>query len=263
MQLNGLMADIIKNGLAHPPIDIHSHFNHGSPFDCPETMVHIHGLDWIEDIYKNAGVAQVGMSTYASVLEHPECIVEENQYLHKLIEEKEWMYQWVVIDPRQEQTYKQAEQMLSHPKVLGIKIHPLDHGYRLAEYSDELFAFADEHKAVVMMHPQEIDLMASLVDPYPNMKLIISHLGSQNHIDAIANAKHGNIYTDTSGGASNFNNVVEHAVNCVGSQKILFGTDVYSFVFQFSRIALSDLPTEDKENILWKNATTLFPHAFS
>ena len=48
----------------------------------------------------------------------------------------------------------------------------------------------------------------------------------------------------------------------MGSEKILFGTDTYSFAFQFGRIALSDLSLADKENILWKNATRLFSGAF-
>ena len=254
--------NIFLPNFTHKPIDIHSHFNHGSIFDCPENEKHLRGFDFIETVYQNAKVSQVGISTFASVLEHTECIVEENEYLHNLINEKEWVYQWVVIDPRQKETYKQAEKMLSHPKVLGIKIHPDYHGYNILNYADELFCFANKHKAVVLMHPQHIMKMPQYADKFPNMKLIIAHLGSKEHVDAVENAKHGNIYTDTSGGASNLNNIVEYAVKRVGSRKILFGTDTYSFAFQFGRIALSNLSFEEKENILWKNATSLFPKAF-
>ena len=104
--------------------------------------------------------------------------------------------------------------------------------------------------------------MPKCVDNYPDMKLIIAHLGSEAFVDAIAAARHGNIYTDTSGSASVNNSIVEYAVSHVGSEKILFGTDTYSFAFQFGRIALSSLPLRDKENILWKNAIRLFPKAF-
>lgn len=246
----------------HSPIDIHSHFNHGSRFDCPEDERHIRGIDFIESVYHNAEVSQVGISTFASVLEHVESIIDENEYLHKLIDKKDWVYQWVVIDPRQKQTYRQAEKMLSHPKVLGIKIHPVYHGYNILDYAGELFGFANKHKAVVLMHPQHISQMSSLADGYPDMKLIIAHLSSIEHVDAIANARHGNIYTDTSGSASCCNNIVEYAVKQIGSEKILFGTDTYAFAFQFGRIALSTLSFEEKENILWKNATRLFPKAF-
>lgn len=246
--------------LAHSPIDIHSHFNHGSRFDCPEDVSHLRSLDFVESVYQKAGVSAVGMSTFASVLNHVECVFEENLYLHKLIDEKDWIYQWVVIDPRQKKTYEQAEKMLSHPKVLGIKIQSFEQKYDIREYADALFSFANEHKTVVLMHPHYISQMPSFVDHYPDMKLIIAHIASKEHVDAIASAKHGNVYTDTSGGASARNNIIEYAVSRVGSEKILFGTDTYSFAFQFGRIALSDLSLRDKENILWKNAMTLFPN---
>lgn len=254
--------NIFLPNFTHRPIDIHSHINHGSMFDCPQNEGHIREIDFIESVYRNANITQVGISTFASVLEHTECIVEENEYLHKLIDEKEWVYQWVVIDPRNKETYTQAEKMISHPKVLGVKIHPSYHGYSILDYADELFCFANERKTVVLMHPQHISQMPSLVDNYPDMKLIIAHLGSMEHIDAIVNSRHGNIYTDTSGAASSNNNIIEYAVKKAGSEKILFGTDTYSFAFQFGRISLSTLSFEEKENILWKNATNLFPKAF-
>ena len=243
----------------HSPIDIHSHLNHGSRFDCPDDESHLRGLDFVEGVYQKAGVSQVGISTFASVLSHTECVTEENLYLHKLTDEKDWVYQWVVIDPRQKANYEQAEKMLSHPKVLGIKIQPVEQGYDILDYADELFSFANDHKTTILMHPQHISKMLSFADRYPDMNLIIAHLGSKAYVDAVANAKHGNIYTDTSGGASSRNNILEYAVNRVGSEKILFGTDTYSFAFQFGRIALSDLSRQDKENILWKNAMRLFP----
>ncbi len=243
----------------HNPIDIHSHFNHGSLFDYPDNDIHIRGLEFMESVYEKAGISQVGVCTFPSAF-HAECIVEENSYLHKLIDEKEWVYQWVVVDPRQKETYAQAEKMLSHSKVLGIKIHPPCHKYIIEDYADELFSFANNHKAIVLMHPQHI--WPTMVDNYPDMKLIIAHLGATVHVDAIASARHGNVYADTSGGASANNNIVEYAVNRAGSEKILFGTDTYSFAFQFGRIALSDLSLQEKENILWKNAIRLFPNAF-
>lgn len=247
---------------SHPPIDIHSHFNHGSPFDCPQAPIHNRTLEFMKANYDRFGIPYVGMSTYASVLQHPECVCEENQYLHQLVTETDWIYQWVVIDPRQEKTYEQAEQMLGHPKVLGIKIHPTYHGYDILDSADALFAFAEKHKAVMLMHPQHIPEMPEFADKYPGMKLIIAHLSSMEHIEAVANAKNGNIYVDTSGGGSSINNIVEYAVSSVGSEKILFGTDTYACAYSYPRIALADITLEDKENILWKNALRLFSDSF-
>ncbi|MBQ9796792.1 MAG: amidohydrolase [Clostridia bacterium] len=248
---------------SHAPIDIHSHFNHGSPFDwrLPDNPLHLRDLDFVLEEQRNVGIACGGFSTYASVLEHPECIVEENEYLHRLAGEDARIFQWVVIDPRLPETFCQAERMLPCKKTLGIKIHA-SHGYDIEEYADRIFSFVNEQRAVLLMHPQKVEKMASFANRYPDMKLIIAHLSSMEHIAAIREARYGNIYTDTSGGASNLNNVIEYAVNQVGSEKILFGTDAYACSFQFGRIALARLPHADKENILYKNAVKMFPNAF-
>ena len=247
---------------SHSPIDIHSHFNHGSPFDCPQKPIHFRSLEFMKAECDRFGIPFVGMSTYASLLYHPECVFEENEYLYDLVQKTDWMYQWVVIDPRQEKTYAQAEQMLGHPKVLGIKIHPSYHGYDILDYADSLFAFAEEHNAVMLMHPQHIPEMPKFADKYPGTKLIIAHLASMDHIEAVASAKNGNIYVDTSAGGVSLNNIIEYAVSRLGSEKILFGTDTYACSYSYPRIALADISTEDKENILWKNAVEMFSKAF-
>ena len=248
---------------SHAPIDIHSHFNHGSPFDwhLPNNPLHKRELDFVLEEQRNVGIEYGGFSTYAAVLEHPECIVEENEYLYRLAAENPRIFQWVVIDPRIEESFLQAERMLPSKKCLGIKIHE-SHGYDIEEYGDRIFSFANAHRAVVLMHPQKVEKMPAFADCYPDMTLIIAHLSSMEHIAAIEAARHGNIYTDTSGGASYMNNILEYAVSRVGSERILFGTDTYACSFQLGRVALSRLPDADKENILYKNAMRLFPKAF-
>lgn len=247
---------------SHSSIDIHCHFNHGAPTEPPRKEWHIMDLDHIKAGYDRFGIYYSCMSTYASVMFHPECIVEENEYLFKLVQELDWMYQWVVIDPRQEETYQQAEAMLKNPKVLGIKIHPSYHDYDILEYADALFSFANKHCAVVLMHPQHILDMPQYADKYPNMKLIIAHLSGLDHIEAAANAKNGNIYIDTSASGVTRNNIIEYAIERIGSKHILFGTDSYSCAFCYPRIVLADITHEDIENILYKNAMELFPNAF-
>lgn len=78
------------------------------------------------------------------------------------------------------------------------------------------------------------------------------------HIDAIVAPKLGNVYTDTSGSASVQNNVLEYAVEKVGADKILFGTDSYSCAFQLGRIAFAAISEEQKRKILSENAKKIF-----
>ena len=245
-------------------IDIHCHFNHGAKFDavnrvelCPCD------LEFLNKERKRMNVMKTGMCSFASVLSS-ESILEENAYLAELAKNQDWLLQWVVVDPRQKKTFEQASVLLKNKNVLGIKIHAhsVCHNYPFQEYADEVFAFANEHKTVVLMHPEEDskDMLktALLTDKYPDMKLILAHLGSMEHIEAIATPRLGNVYTDTSGNASSQNNVLEYAVEKVGAEKILFGTDSYSCAFQLGRILFADITVQEKQKILSGNAKRIF-----
>ncbi len=247
------------------PVDIHCHFNHGSALDVADSNISRNDIEFLRDSYARIGIAWSGISTYASVY-HPDGmgVVESNGWLYDFAARESWVRQWVVVEPTVEESFRQAEQMLASPKTLGIKIHPTFHQYELKEYGDKIFFFANEREAAVLMHPvmtpEGMAQTAYFADKYPGMKLIVAHLGSVEQVDLLEN--HGNIYTDTSGGASNLNNVLEYAVERIGSEKILFGTDGYSAEFQFGRVALSRICLADKENILYRNARRLFPKAF-
>ncbi len=65
-------------------------------------------------------------------------------------------------------------------------------------------------------------------------------------------------YTDTATLAMIYNNLVEYAVQKVGSEKILFRTDTYSGGFLKGRIEYAIISDKDKENIFYNNAKKLF-----
>ena len=117
---------------------------------------------------------------------------------------------------------------------------------------------ADCLETAVLMHPDDMLATAKTVDEYPAMKLILAHLGDESWIEAIESAKHGNVYADTSGIASTKNNLIEYAVQRIGSEKIFFGTDDYACAFQRGRIDYADISLEDRKNILYKNALRVF-----
>ena len=250
--------------------DSHAHFNHGSPFDSPVGYAGIPAgvqrldLPSILGEYARIGILGGGFSTFASVMEHPECVEEENEYLFNLAKERKQVRQWVVVDPRKRETFSQADAMLDSKNTLGIKIHPVYHGYDVTEYADKIFSFAAARRAVVLMHPQSIERMPEFADRYPDMTLIIAHLNDRKpglYLDAIRAAKNGNLYTDTSGGSLTLNYALEYAVEAVGADKILFGTDTYSCGLRYGRIAFSDLSEDDKKKIFFDNALRLFPRA--
>lgn len=242
-------------------IDIHSHFNHGMRGEPPTDELYKCDLEFLKEEEGRLGISGAGYSTFASVLE-ANTIEEENEYLFELCQKDPFVYQWVVVDPRQKKTYEQANKMLENKKVLGIKLHSVYHQYDIMEYVDEIFDFASNVKATVLMHPDKILETAKKADFYPNMNLIIAHIGIMEHIEAIKNSKNKNIYTDTSGSYSYKNNIIEYAVQNIGSERIMFGTDTYAAAFQYGRIFFADISEADKENILYKNAERLFKGKF-
>ena len=248
---------MIMENRKFPAFDIHSHLDHGAVGEVSQTLNDC-SLEFLTSEARRFNVFGTAYSTYASVLGAGGDIVAENEYLFDLAQENKEVYQWVVVHPDIKKTFEQAERMLEGDKVLGIKLHPPMHKYRLADRGEELFSFADRLGATVLVHPSAVEVEKALADKYANVRLIIAHLGSEGHINAVKNSLNGNIYTDTSGYLSGLNRIVEVAVERIGSEKILFGTDTYAHAFQYSRIALADVPDCDKENILYRNAARMF-----
>ena len=238
-------------------INIHSHFNHGATDDKVVSDFCRLDLDFLKKEGERLNIVAMAACSFASVL-NPRSVIDENYYFAEVCANDDYFYQWVVVDPRNKNTYTQALKLSKSKKCLGIKIHSCLHEYDIMKYIDELLNFANGYELVVMMHPDHIKDVAKKMNDYPNVKLIIAHIGSTEHIDAIKNAKHRNIYTDTSGIASSQNNIIEYAVKELGSDRILFGTDTYSAAFQLGRILFAEISEEDKQNILYNNAKKLF-----
>ena len=88
-------------------IDMHTHINHGSPHDTDRRIGYSADLDDLLLINRAAGIEKMFACTFASVLS-TEGIPEENEYMHRLIDQVDCLYQWVVVDPRVDQTLQQA-----------------------------------------------------------------------------------------------------------------------------------------------------------
>ncbi len=239
-------------------IDSHTHINHNAVYDNKEDEGYSAQLHDLFKINNVANIKKMLCSTFASVLS-TEIIVEENEYMFELCAEFENLYQWVVVDPRIDETFRQADRMLHSRKCVGIKLHPLYHKYSLKEYADKLFDFAEKYRSIVLIHPDESPVQyVDIANKYPNVKFVMAHLGDAGYVDAIERAEYQNIYTDTSGIASSRNNIIEYAVSRVGSEHILFGTDTYAAGFQRGRIEYALISERDKENILFNNAVKIF-----
>jgi hypothetical protein len=181
------------------------------------------------------------------------------------------LLQYVVIDPRVEETFQQAETMLGAPRCVGIKIHPEEHLYHINEFGQAIFEFAAVHQAVVLSHSSErMSLAEDLVawaNRFPEVKLILAHIGCgwdndyTHQVRGIEQSRHGNVFADTSSARSITPNLIEWAVAQVGADRVLFGTDapLYCTAMQRLRIDQADLTDAQKRQILYENAERLLP----
>lgn len=195
--------------------------------------------------------------------------VAGNNDAARVVAEVDGLLQWVIVDPKTPATYRQADEMLKSPKCVGIKLHPEEHLYPIAEHGKALFEFAAKHKAVVLGHTSEkLSLCADYVrwtNEFPEVRLILAHIGCgwdndlTHQVRGIQASKHGNVFADTSSARSITPGLIEYAVGEVGPEKVLFGTDtpLYFTAMQRARIDQADLSEHDKRLILRDNAERL------
>lgn len=178
---------------------------------------------------------------------------------------------WVIVHPLQPRTFEQARRFLATPQCVGIKIHPEEHQYPIAEHGEALFAFAAEQGTVIMAHSGDpLSAPAAYVpfaDTFPAVTVILAHLGNGGaagnradlQVRAIQASRHGNVYTDTSSSRSLMPGLIEWAVAEVGAEKLLYGTDtpLYFAPSQRARIDAAQLSDAKKQLILRDNARRL------
>lgn len=194
-----------------------------------------------------------------------------NKLMLETVEKLDGVYMLAVINPLQKESYAQAAELLQHPKCMGLKVHPEEHMYPILNYGDEIYEFAGKHNALIITHSGEINSLPEdfcvFANRYPEVNTVVSHLGCgydgrlDHQIVAIENSIHGNLYTDTSSFKTLLCGVLERAVERIGSEKILFGTDAgcYFSPAHRARVDCAHISDADKENILYRNALRLIP----
>ena len=251
-------------------IDVHGHFG---PYD--------RGMRSLTDSMMSGGVPVVSrraqacdirltvVSAIHGLIPYRGDAVRGNEDAVRGAEQLDDIRFWVVIDPLKAETYDQADRLLDHPRCKGIKIHPHAHAYEIVEHGAAIFAFAAERNAAMLTHsgdpgsyPEDF---LPFIDRYPNVNLILAHLGNSDagsvarQVDAIKAARNGNVWVDTSSARSMFSGLIEWAVEEIGYERILFGTDtpLYWSAVQKARIETAEICEEAKAAILYRNAAVL------
>lgn len=261
---------------AIPAIDMHCHLNFHHPYDSNvyttgnidyirrtfgedaskvivnRTKVYNAFQNYLDILASEANIEYTFTSSFAAVLQ-ASAVIDGNDYLFDLVKRHDKLYQWAVVDPREEYSFKQAREILESGKGVGLKVIPGYHKYEINDYGDKIFKFAAEYETNILLHPIPERPIVTFADKYPQLNFITAHMCT----DHIASCKHKNIYTDTSGGSSLDNNRVEASAKWIPNN-IMFGTDTNHAGAYRGLIEYTNLPYEVKYNILRGTAEKLF-----
>ena len=259
-----------------PAIDAHGHFGQYAQPNTPPLKSRFMSGDPATVVAraKAAHIQYTVVSPLLGLMPRGQAdTVAGNEEAQRAVQETEGLLQWAVLNPRQPATFEQVREMLRQPKCVGIKIHPEEHDYSIAEHGRAIFELAAELRAVILTHSGESNSLPAdfvpFADAFPEATVILGHLGNcgaaggspELQVRAIQASRHGNVYADTSSAQSLLPGLIEWAVGEVGAERILFGSDtpLYFAPCQRARIDCADLSDEQKRMILRDNAWRILP----
>ena len=174
---------------------------------------------------------------------------------------------YYVFNPNKKKNYIDGlGKILENENFIGVKFLPNYHNNALegAGYR-EVLDFSDEHKLIVLSHtwgdkPQNgIANVKEMIKSHKDLFLILGHSAPGDLDGAIEVAKkHDNVYLDICD-IHRHSGIIEKMVNAVGSERVLFGTDMpwYDPNYAIGSVLCAKITDEEKKNILYNNAKNL------
>lgn len=161
-----------------------------------------------------------------------------------------------------------VEEHFSKFNFSGVKFHPSISQMTLTE-NEDMLNWCEKYEKPLLIHcgrdeKSRIDYVLKVNEDYPRLKFICAHMGGLatdlvvRAYERISHSRYlDNIYLDTSG--CFYPKLIEKAVELLGNDKILFGTDRPFHSYEMSLYAVNScgLGIEDKEKILSHNVLDL------
>jgi predicted TIM-barrel fold metal-dependent hydrolase len=159
---------------------------------------------------------------------------------------------------------KDLEDAIINRGFKGIKLHPVYESFAIdGPLPIPILELAEKLDVPVYIHsgyqdwcsPYAIGVMAS---KYPKLKVILGHLGTPLHRNAIEVAdRTSNIILDASWNP--IPRVIQAAIDTIGARRVVYGSD-YPFLhlaIETLKIDLCDISDEDKSLIMGENMREL------
>jgi len=192
----------------------------------------------------------------------------DNAYVAEVVETIPGLYALVWGNPRAPGYLEEVERWLTHPKFIGLKLHPLLDGYlpndpsvhpMIERILDRDFPVLIHCGHPIFSLPWSIEELAV---SFPEAKIVIGHMGHGNvvYINASIEVarRNPNVYLETSG--MPMHTKIREAYERVGETRVLFGTDVpfHHPLVEITKVRVSGLPPEAIERVLSSNGRRLF-----
>jgi len=266
----------MKDGIdfmAAPAIDVHGHCGEYGGFN--EEMARLMNASAAE-VERRAAACKIRL-TIVSELSAFDLSPEEtvdvdvaNARAQAAVSDLDEVLFYAVVNPKLEGWEEKTEQLLTHPKCAGVKLHPRWNYWSVEENGDRLFGFLSDRKVLTLTHTgnagNEPGRFIPFANKYTGMKLILAHIGHDEVTDkrdlqirAVQESTQGNVWADTSSFRSICSRLIEFACAEIGPERMLFGTDtpLYFTAMHKARVAYADIDDKAKQLILHDNAAAL------
>ncbi|MBI5878573.1 MAG: amidohydrolase family protein [Chloroflexi bacterium] len=238
---------------------------------------HAHLGPWHEDIWTytteqfialqaRAGIERTVVSSTAALSGE---LIYGNEWTIQQAEQHDHLLVWLVLNPlRENDSYTLLDRFKDHPKVVGVKLHPVLHRYPAdIKATFRLLERVVPTKLPVLSHGENESYasparMKRLAEAFPTLTIIAAHFAAgafgQTHeaLDAIQDCRTGNLITDMGTARAIRTGIVAQVVRAIGADKVLFGTDspLYEPAAFPTLLAVADISDAEKVQIAHGNA---------
>lgn len=238
-------------------------------------MSDLPGPDWqyckpeilrAEELY---GISKFYVSTIDGPAFYPDadCIANCNRLTAEFMKERPDLIRGMVyLNPKNANTLDELQKCVDQGFV-GVKLW-------ISQYCDDPCVYPLAERLIDLDIPVLLHVFYKSTGPladesrsnhvrnlalrYPELKIIMAHLGGEVFHGMRTIKDCPNVYVDNSGSRGGGVDMT-HAVNMVGADRLLFGSDSpIDAAPSLGQILEVDVSEEDREKMLWKNAHRLF-----
>ncbi len=232
-------------------IDVHCHIGVDQRFLLDGSM------DRVVNAMDRYGIAKAAISSTLSLLYD---FREGNRHVYEAVRKYAGRFIGLAtINPLYvNEALRELKYCISSLGMRGIKLHPDYFGIKASHpLVEPILEMAIELGVPVMIHSYDGGEDVSLVaDKFPDLSIVMYHMGGVRWREGIERVSgYDNVYLEISSSVCDCG-MMEYAVRKLGSERILFGTDMpyQDPAVSLGKVFGARISDEDRENILIKNA---------